>query len=875
MSVWTAALLVLAGVKAGAGVAGGVFGVFGGPAPGPFPPWVSLVVALSFGSVGAVLVIGGRPDRRAQDLGGVFVLVATLFADRSVPLAAGLLPVALAPVVSWLATVDPNAFRPWLVWRFASAFPREAPFGWPRRLAAMGRRVSLIGGAVLFAASAALAVAAAWPAAPMPGAVALLDRHGPWPIYWLVVTPLTLAALPLIVWNTRTAGLAEQRRVGLFVAGLVAGAGPMLAEALLEMLVPPFARFMSQPDVRRTAGLLLFPLLISVPFTTGYAVFVDQVLSVRLVVRRALRYALARATLVTLLAVPFTVLLGFLYEHRDRPLATLLSGPAPFALLSLVAGGLALLAARRRLFAMLDRRFFREQYDARRILTDLVEQSRDAASVPALARLLTREIDRALHLDRAAVLVLDSGGEHLVDPSGDVARLPPQSALAALLAGGADPLEVDLEQPRSALGRLPIEERRWLADGAFRLLVPLRGAGKSLVGLIALGAKKSELPFSTEDRRLLSAIAASGSIAIENLRLRTPRPPEPAFRAERRALSDSGATAARERQARECPRCSTVHGPDPASCPLCGHALEPAPVPLAIRGAFLVERRLGAGGMGVVYRARDLHLGRLVAIKALPSVSPEHASALRREARTMAAVQHEHVATIFGLEMWHGTPLLVVEYFAAGTLHERLAGGRPVGVREALEFGAALAGGLERMHEAGILHRDIKPSNIGFTDRAVPKLLDFGLARFVAEARTGTIEAFPGLTPDEIGGMREDRSSGGSALGLVGTPLYFSPETVQMKPPDVGVDLWALAMVVFEAIAGRHPMRAPTLVDVLGRIAKAELPDLRAERPDCPEPVASFFRAVLHPDPRRRPGSARELRLGFESLLKDVVGGAT
>jgi hypothetical protein len=870
MSVWTAALLALAGLKVTAGVAGGLLG---GPGPAPFPLWVHLAVVLSFGGVGAALVLAGRPDRRAQDLGGVFVLVAALFADRWVPLTAGLLPATLTPVVAALAIVDPNAFRPWLVWRFAGAFPREASFGWRRRLAALGRRVSLAGGAVLFAASVALAAAAAWRAGGVPDALALLDRRGPWPIYWLVVTPLTLAALPLIVWNARTASLVEHRRVGVFVTGLVVGAGPMLAEALLEMLIPPFARFMSQPGVRQAAGLVLFPLLISVPFTTGYAVFVDQVLSVRLVVRRALRYALARATLVGLLAVPFTMLAWFLYENRDRPLASLLSGPAPFGLTSLVAAGLALLGARRRLFTMLDRRFFREQYDARRILTDLVEQSREATSVPALARLLTREIDRALHLDRAAVLALDSAGEHFVDPSGEVARLASQSALAALLAGGADPLDVQLEQPGAALGRLPEEERRWLADGAFRLLVPLRGAEKSLVGMIALGTKKSELPFSTEDRRLLSAIAASGSIAIENLRLRTPKPSGPAPRTERRAVSDSSA-AARERQARECPRCLTVHGPDQTNCPLCEHALEPAPVPLAIRGAFLVERRLGAGGMGVVYRARDLHLGRLVAIKALPSVSPEHASRLRREARAMAAVQHGHVATIFGLEMWHGTPLIVVEYFAAGTLHERLAGGRSLDVREALELGAALAGGLERMHEAGILHRDIKPSNIGFTDAGVPKLLDFGLARFLVEARTGTLKGFPGLTPDEVG-MRDDRSAGESALGLIGTPLYFSPETVQMKPPDVGVDLWALAMVVFEAIAGRHPMRAPALVDVLTRIATAELPDLRAVRPGCPEAVADFLRAALHRDPRRRPGSARELRLRFESLARDVAAGVT
>src|SRR5207253_8576282 len=117
----------------------------------------------------------------------------------------------------------------------------------------------------------------------------------------------------------------------------------------------------------------------------------------------------------------------------------------------------------------------------------------------------------------------------------------------------------------------------------------------------------------------------------------------------------------------------------------------------------------------------------VVAIKTLPRVSPEHAMRLRREARAMAAVQHRHLALIYGVETWRGTPLLVVEYLDGGTLADRLKAG-PLAIDGVRELGISLCGALHSMHRSGVLHRDIKPSNIGFTREGVPKQLDFGLA---------------------------------------------------------------------------------------------------------------------------------------------------
>ena len=187
-------------------------------------------------------------------------------------------------------------------------------------------------------------------------------------------------------------------------------------------------------------------------------------------------------------------------------------------------------------------------------------------------------------------------------------------------------------------------------------------------------------------------------MVLDNLRLRTPRVD----------LSQGTASAGLPVPAEdvlvpavECRQCLAVlAGQGAGHCPTCGAMLERALVPHVLRGTFRVDRRLGAGGMGVVYLAVDLNLGRRVAIKTLPAVSPEHAHRLRREARAMAALHHEHLATIFGLEFWDGRPLLVVEYFEAGMLNERLAEG-PLRLPAVLELGIGLARGLEHVHARG------------------------------------------------------------------------------------------------------------------------------------------------------------------------------
>jgi sigma-B regulation protein RsbU (phosphoserine phosphatase) len=201
-------------------------------------------------------------------------------------------------------------------------------------------------------------------------------------------------------------------------------------------------------------------------------------------------------------------------------------------LLLLVAAALAGTSAlrnRQRLLEAIDRRFFREQYDSRRLLTLLVEHLRSTRDLREMEDLIANGIDRALHLESIALLIDDPDRGQLVDPDGRTRSLDGSSALAMMVAGHRDPLEVDIEAPRSPLRRLlPEPDRHWLVDGRFRLLVPLIATDGSLIGMIALGGKKSELPFLAEDRELLAAVASAATLARGRRRAhRTPPPTRP------------------------------------------------------------------------------------------------------------------------------------------------------------------------------------------------------------------------------------------------------------------------------------------------------------------------------------------------------------
>jgi serine/threonine protein kinase len=292
-------------------------------------------------------------------------------------------------------------------------------------------------------------------------------------------------------------------------------------------------------------------------------------------------------------------------------------------------------------------------------------------------------------------------------------------------------------------------------------------------------------------------------------------------------------------------------------------------LPLIVAGKFRLTRRVGDGAMGVVYRGMDVQLSRPVAIKTLPRLNMPAAARLRREARVIASVSHPNLASIYGVESWRGMPMLVLELLSGGTLADRLHVG-PMPSAEALQVGVSLAEALGAVHRAGILHRDVKPSNIGFTADGVPKLLDFGVSRLLDRAADGRpvdsadrreVRAAIASTDDDL------RLSTTADGRVVGTLLYLSPEALNAERPTETFDLWSLCIVLFEAIAGRHPLRAATIAELVTRITRCDVPDIRSFLPGADPSLAKFFQDAFSPRREDRPRSAADLRDQLQSLL--------
>jgi len=638
-----------------------------------------------------------------------------------------------------------------------------------------------------------------------------------------------IVALSMNYWRLKD--INERRRIHVVTAGIV-----------VSLLVA--IAWVSTPSLVLTGSVrsgyaqgILMLLSLAFPFALAYAILRHRLFDVGVMIRQGLQYALARGVLLSAVPAFGGVLLLDLLMHADQPLVNIMRERG---WTYVVLGGLALVGhtQRRRWMDALDRRFFRERYDAQRLLREVVEEVRQAGSFERVAPRVAARVEAALHPEFVALLVRDpreaSYRSLAAAPAGQAPPpLPSDSKLLALVRVLGKPVEVSLAESGWLKQQLPHEETDFLRQARIELLVPIAVDPERREALLVLGVKRSEEPYTPEDQDLLLAIAASMALLLEK----------------------TAATPARVSEAfEECPQCGTCYDTGAARCAQEGAGLVSTRLPRSLVGRYRLERRRGRGGMGAVYEALDTALERRVAVKVIRDDlvgSVEAAERFRREARTAASFTHPNVVTVYDFGVAENQrAFLVMELLEGCTLREELREAKRLSPAHALEIMRGVCSAVDAAHSRQLIHRDLKPENI-FLARGqtgeVPKVLDFGIAKFLPGPQQLTADTGTGV--------------------LMGTLLYMAPEQLRGGTPQSAWDLWALAVVAYEMLVGAHPFARPTSAEVQGALLTGTFTAPTAHWPGASPHWQEFFGKALALDLARRPSSASAFLTQLEQAL--------
>ena len=794
--------------------------------PGDAADWVRLARAmLALGL--AVLIAFSRPNDLQARIGALLlgeVALAGLFFLRPLPgLAAAIrdLPGPLALLVQAPLASPGGA----LLFAFAAIFPRPLFRGawawtlvWFPQLAMMAVR----GYAYIY----------------MRGAQTEHAQRVP---RWIIpagVVYLIATAVVFLLNYRRLEDRNERRRARVVAAGtvvLIVAVLPYVVMLYPGAAVPRLDAFFFSPSVFVTLNLLTA----AFPLSIAYAILRHRAFDISVVIRQGLKYAVARRTLVALLPILGAILAADLLLHGDRPLGAILRERG--WIYAAIAGAALLARGRQRVWMeALDRRFFREQYDAQRLLREVAEQVREAASFEDAAPRVAAQIEAALHSEFAAVLIhRPRDASYTVVAAAPPGALPPalpaESKLLNMIRVLGKPVELTLTETGWLKQQLPHEETHFLRQSRIEWLIPIAPASGCAEALLAVGFKRSEEPYTREDQDLLLAIAASMSLLLE-------RP--------------AAARAPVEEAFEECPACGLLYDAGAARCSVEGATLSLVRLPRLLAGRYRLDRWQGGGGMGTVYAATDTALERRVAVKVMRediAGNPGAAERFRREARTAAAFSHPNVVTVhdFGVAA-ASRAFLVMELLEGVDLRGELKQKQRLAAHRVVEVLRGVCAALEAAHGRGLTHRDIKPENI-FLARSggieVPKVLDFGIAKFVSASA-------PAL------------SMTATATGhLVGTPRYMSPEQLRGDSAAESWDLWALGVLAYEMLAGHYPFEGASHPEWQAAAMAGRFTPLCRSLPSAPSEWDKFFERALAADPARRPGGAGEFLSELEKAL--------
>ena len=637
-----------------------------------------------------------------------------------------------------------------------------------------------------------------------PRLFAITDVVGP-----LFQATAVIAIIGVIIRNYRAVDDAEQRRRLRWVfAGSIAAAGPFavlfVADVIASTVRSPF-----EFSVWLRAQTIAQLFLVLLPITFTYAVMANRVVGVDVVVRRGIRYLLARNVLRAAVFLPLLVAAVSVVRNPNRTVTQILFDN-PYAAGLAIAAALGLLT-RERLERALDRRFFRDAAERDRVLLDLVHELAGRDDLHGVDTLVTGRIERALHARDVRLLFVE-----------------------------------DAQFPTDA-------DAAWPDAGATSMVVPIRSGTGRTVGVLLLGEKKSGEPYSREDRRLLEAVAAQIAVARENATLRRTAADDARVRLEVLARIDAG----RFNLLKECPGCGACYDHAVETCRHDGLALSlSVPVDRNLDGRYRLEQRLGRGGMGIVYGATDLRLGRTVAIKVMRDAAfakDDSRRRFEREARACARLHHDNIVTVYDYgTTGHDVAYLVMERLEGSTLRALLNSQGSFAPASVADWCEGMLEGVGYAHDRGVIHRDLKPENVFLTrhngsSTGSVTLLDFGIAKVsVTDSDESRSLTMPGA--------------------VLGTLAYMSPEQLLGMPVDARTDLYSIGVVVLEAVSGRNPFHRADAQAMIAAVLH-ESAALGSADPGIATLDAALQRSLAK-DRAQRFSSAQEMRAALLPALR-------
>ncbi len=754
--------------------------------------------------IGLYLYFNSANDSRLLFLGTALVLTGIDFAMPQLE--------ALQDSDLRFLTLPTSALLPYFLWSFFLAFPK--PEG-RQRIQGYWRCSLLILGVSLILANLILIYPGHATSSLSLLALGLDHRHSLGNnIYDGLVYGLALAAIPVFLWRTFHSSSDEKERARFFInvmtATIVLPCIFILYTAVDGKLGLPQIPSSLFDNIRTTLNLLL---LLN-PLAVAYAVVVDEILPTRYLVRQSLRYLIGKYTIILIGLTPFIMLIENLYIERNRTIADLTGDLEFIFLLLLTAIGIYAIRTRETISVVLEKKFFRDRYNLDDGLTRIVSMGEKSFSPEDLALRSLKLLDQLIMPTKGEFFFLRSADGNFENPDN-----------GEIINGKTFFLKEFIHKDKPVFGRdksLETSIRDWLKSQSYEVLMPIHSMEGTLIAFLGLMEKRSQDHYNETDRKLLIGLTKTIELTLGSTRMSQHASIQLSQGIPTLVKSNSG-------MLRLCNHCQLTHPDTTLIC--CDQETSPGAVPYTLNNRFRIEKLLGHGNSGDVYEAYDLELRRQVAVKMLIKTSIEEARIFRRESIAVAALSNHNLAAIYDTQIWDGLPILIFELMEQGSLDKKLQQG-PLGPDDLLHLASAMSQGLDYLHQRNFLHRDIKPANIGYSANGEAKLLDFGLAKVSGSGK---------IPPGELV-QTETMNITLSKAGCVGTPLYWSPEVLVGKKPNPATDVWAMCVVLYEALTGTHPFERPTWFESSRAIASGTFEPIQVT---CPAALAELIEGGL------------------------------